>query len=128
MSISTTNSLAVVTDEHIEQAATSSRSAPPASPQPAAAAAAGPPSEISAQRCSAASRDALRTYARATFPKSPRSIRMPTILSYRLCDSTRLDCIDRPQATHRYDRRGGHEPTHPQPKQADAFTHTRKTA
>eukprot|EP00966_Prymnesium_polylepis_P152010 3511391-Prymnesium_polylepis.1 len=38
--------------------------------------------------------------------------------------STRLDCIDRPHATHRYDRRGGHEHTHPQPKQPDAFTHT----
>eukprot|EP00966_Prymnesium_polylepis_P003647 83496-Prymnesium_polylepis.1 len=37
MSISTTNSMAVVTDEH---RAASSRSAPPTSPQPAAAAAA----------------------------------------------------------------------------------------
>eukprot|EP00966_Prymnesium_polylepis_P106021 2455263-Prymnesium_polylepis.1 len=44
--------------------------------------------------------------------------------------STRLDCIDRPQATHPGTTvgRGGHEPTHPPPKQADAFTHTRKIA
>eukprot|EP00966_Prymnesium_polylepis_P161178 3724515-Prymnesium_polylepis.1 len=26
-------------------------------------------------------------------------------------------------ATHRYDSRGGHEPPHPPPRQADAFTH-----
>eukprot|EP00966_Prymnesium_polylepis_P026034 600157-Prymnesium_polylepis.1 len=25
----------------------------------------------------------------------------------------RLDCINRPQATHRYDRKGGHKPPHP---------------
>ena len=36
--------------------------------------------------------------------------------------STRLDFLNRPQATHRYDHRGGHGPTPPQPKQATAFT------
>jgi len=35
---------------------------------------------------------------------------------------TRLDFLNRPQATHRYDHRGGHGPTPPQPKQATAFT------
>eukprot|EP00966_Prymnesium_polylepis_P236880 5478440-Prymnesium_polylepis.1 len=41
--------------------------------------------------------------------------------------STRLDCINRPQATHRYEPVGEDtSPAHPhtpQPKQADAFTH-----
>eukprot|EP00966_Prymnesium_polylepis_P294022 6790649-Prymnesium_polylepis.1 len=35
---------------------------------------------------------------------------------------TRLDFVNRPQATHRYDHRGGHRPTPPHPKQATAFT------
>eukprot|EP00966_Prymnesium_polylepis_P274842 6350336-Prymnesium_polylepis.1 len=40
-----------------------------------------------------------------------------------LVSPTRLDCIDRPQAAHRYDCKGGHEPTPKYPKQAQAFTH-----
>jgi len=36
----------------------------------------------------------------------------------------RLDCINRPKATHRYDRKGGHEPTPQQPRQARRVSHT----
>eukprot|EP00966_Prymnesium_polylepis_P146787 3390450-Prymnesium_polylepis.1 len=36
--------------------------------------------------------------------------------------STRLDFINRPQATHRYEHRGGHGPRPPQPKQTTGFT------
>eukprot|EP00966_Prymnesium_polylepis_P243347 5627473-Prymnesium_polylepis.1 len=38
-----------------------------------------------------------------------KGLRWSSLANY----STRLDCINRPRATHRSDRRGGHEPTHP---------------
>ena len=57
--------------------ADASRSAAPASPQPAAAAAA--PAQHSPRSAAVLSRDALRTYARATFPSTPRSIPILTM-------------------------------------------------